>query len=267
VDALKILLVAMAWQGVATSQPMADSPRFVETIVPALAYNAACSSSVSVQNLASRDVWLQIEAHRSDGALVALEGHEVNEFLLAAGESGAYKLRLKDDPGDAWVKIRERIPSPGLSPAIAISGVTECVGANELSTADRVVAYPLTNPRFSEPAEKFSGEAILLINASEQPARAWACESPVGYYSVPSTTAAPARSHPLCSAEFEVQIAPFGTRRFPIRGAPDSSFLLETRGDHIVLQMLKPVKNSVRLYSVDSSISFGEEAPGSVVKP
>ena len=260
---LNITLVAIALQAASPS-----STRVVETILPALVYNASCSSTVSVQNLADRAVWLQLEAHRSDGALVPLEGHAGNEFRLAAGESGAYKLRVKDDPGDAWVKIREWIPSQDLSPAIAISGATECIAGDELSTADRVVAYPLANPWFAGPAQELAGEAILLINASEQPARALVCESSVGYYALPATPAAPAQSHRICSTEFEVQIAPFGTRRFPIGGGTNSSFSLETRGDHIVLQMLKPLKNSVRLYSVDSSIQFGEEAKSDpAVKP
>jgi hypothetical protein len=222
--------------------------RVVETILPALVYNSSCASTVALQNLSNRSVSVEIEAHRSDGALVPLEGNGRNEIQLSAGESGAYKLRLKDDPGDAWVKIREKIPSAELSPAIAISGVTECIAGDELTSADRVVAYPVANPWYSGASKE--PEVILLVNASEQPARASVCASPVGYYMLPK-----ALPHAICSTEFEVQIAPFGTRRFPVDGEPYS---LKTQGDHIVLQMLKPVKSQVQLYSVDSSIKFGD---------
>jgi hypothetical protein len=240
---------------------MSSASRVVETILPALAYNSACSSTVSLQNLADRAVFLDLEGHRSDGALVPLEGRSGTALRLAPGESGAYKLQIKEDAGDAWVKIRERVPAPDLSPGIAVGGFTECVSANELFTAERLVAYPTANPWLTAPSAEIAGEAILVINVSEQPAEASVCYSSAGYYAVPATPRAPARFRPICSTESEVQIAPFGARRFQIGGESNSTFSLRTRGAQMVLQMLKPVKNSVRLYSVDSTIKFGEEVP------
>src|ERR1035441_4467150 len=88
----------------AAVSPMSGSSRVVETILPALAYNAAFSSTVSLQTLANRTVFLDLEAHRSDGALVPLEGRSGTALRLAPGESGAYKLQLKEDPGDTWIE-------------------------------------------------------------------------------------------------------------------------------------------------------------------
>ena len=242
-----------------STPPAADSPRVFETVLPALAYSASCSSTVSLRNVAGRAVSLEIEAHRSDGALVAIDNDAGSDIQLAPGESGHFKLHIDNDAGDAWALIRERVPSAGLSPAVAVSGVTECLAGNELSRAAREVAYPRLNPKFSGQADALAGEVLLLVNASEEPASAWVCESSVGYYMLPPTPEGPARSRPICSTEFETQIAPFGTRRFPIGEGSAANFFLESRGDRIVLQMLKPLRSSVRLFSVDSSITFGDE--------
>ena len=40
-----------------------------------------------------------------------------------------------------------------------------------------------------------------------------------------------------------------------------SYFSMKTWGDSIVLQMLRPAKEGVRLYTVDSTIKFGGEVP------
>jgi hypothetical protein len=39
-------------------------------------------------------------------------------------------------------------------------------------------------------------------------------------------------------------------------------FSIRTRGRGIVLQMMRPVEPSVRLFRVDSSVQFGSEVPG-----
>lgn len=239
----------------------AEVPRVFETVLPALTYSPGCSSTVSLRNLSGRDVSVDVEAHRSDGALVAVDEGSGGGLELAPGQSTHFKLDLADDPGDAWVLVRERVPAAELSAAVAVSGVTECITGNELSTAVREVAFPRVNPKFSGQADAHAGKVLLLVNASEQPASAWVCEAAVGYYTLPGTAERPVHTRPLCAAEYETQIGPFGTRRFPLGENPAGGFLLESRGRRIVLQMLKPARTHVRLYAVDSAITYGGEVP------
>jgi hypothetical protein len=56
-----------------------------------------------------------------------------------------------------------------------------------------------------------------------------------------------------------VQVPPFGTRQFPIQHDRNIYFSLKTEGSGIVLQMLRPLDSTVRLYTVDSTITFGHE--------
>jgi hypothetical protein len=97
---------------------------------------------------------------------------------------------------------------------------------------------------------------ISFINTSERAAKAAACYSAGGLYSVPERGT---ELLPVCSAAFEVQIPPFGSREFPVERDGSSHFSLKTVGDAIVLEMLRPVEANVRVYEVDSSIKFGEE--------
>jgi len=60
---------------------------------------------------------------------------------------------------------------------------------------------------------------------------------------------------------FDVQVPPFGTREFPVERQGNSYFSLKTRGDSVVLQMLRPANEGVLVYTVDSTIKFGGEVP------
>lgn len=158
--------------------------------------------------------------------------------------------------------MRERIPSPQLSPVIAVSGATECVIGNQLRTTAREVAYPTRNPWFSGDVAGIRGEVISLINASERAAKASACYSSGGLFSLPSETHTPELT-PICSTAFKAQIPPFGARQFPVEREGSSHFTLKTEGSAIVLQMLRPLEASVKVYTVDSTIKFGSEVPKS----
>ncbi len=48
--------------------------RIVESVLPALSYGQSCWSTVDLQNLGDRVVIVEIEGHRSTGALVPLAG-------------------------------------------------------------------------------------------------------------------------------------------------------------------------------------------------
>ena len=237
----------------------AQTERSVESVLPSLTYGPACWSSVDLQNLSDRTVTLDLESHRASGALVPLADHPQVGVSLAPGERASYRLQIDEETGSAWVRVREKIPEPQLSPVVAISGHTECVGDNNLKTTAREVAFPSRNPWFSSEVEELHGNVISLVNTSERPARASLCYSAGNLYSLPSRTHSTAELTPICSSSFDVQIPPFGARQFPVEREGNSAFSMKTQGDAIVLQMLRPLDTKVKIYSVDSSIKFGGE--------
>lgn len=238
-----------------------SAERVVESILPSLAYGPTCWSSVNVQNLGNRTVAVDLEAHRASGALVGLAGHPEMTIQLAPGERGAYKLQIEEETTGAWIKVRERIPSPVLSPVVAVWGATECVIGNELHNAAREVAYPTRNPWFSADVTDRRGEVILLVNAAERTAKASACYSSGGLYSIPDAAHPSSDLSPICSGTLAVQIPPFGTFQFPVERDGNSRFTLKTTGEAIALQMLRPLAATVKMYSVDSTVTFGGEVP------
>lgn len=159
------------------------------------------------------------------------------------------------------MRVRETIPSPQLSPVLAVSGTTECVAADELHTTVREVAAPVRDPWFSGNVSHGDDGIIALINTSERPAWVRGCYSYGVLYSVPHGDHPEAELTPLCSETIQELVTPFGSRQFPVDRGGNSHFSLTTRGDAIVLQMLRPAKTSVKVYQVDSTITFGKEVP------
>lgn len=234
----------------------AGQERVVESIVPALAYGHFCSSTVELQNLSDRATQVEVEGHKASGALAALAGHPDNAVVLGPRERSSYKLQIEQETVGAWVKVRERVPSPRQSPVVAVSAAVECVAGNELRTQAREVAYTTRNPWFSSDVADLHGGVILLINASEHAVKAAACYSSGTLFSKGD-----AELKPVCSTAFDVQVPPFGSREFPVERDGSSYFSLKTQGNAIVLEMLRPVEATVRMYAVDSTIQFGSEVP------
>ena len=234
--------------------------RVVESILPSLDYGPMCWSSLELQNLGNREVAADIEPHRASGGLVALAGQGQLSMRLNAGERANYRLEIQEETGRAWVKIRERIPSPEFSPVIAVTGRAECAEDNQLRSTPREVAYPTRNPWFTGDIEEMHGNLISLVNTSEVAARASLCYSAGNLYSMPTNSRAKAELTLICSEAFDVQIPPFATRQFPVEHEGNSHFSIKTQGQAIVLQMLRPSTTGVRVYSVDSTIKFGGEA-------
>ena len=234
----------------------ASKERVVESVLPSLEYGPACWSSVDLQNLGDRAVLLDIEAHRASGALVALVDHPRVSAELAAGERVSYRLEIAEETGSAWVRVREHVPSTATSPVIAVSGHTECVVDNQLRTSAREVAFPLRSPSFSSDIDEIHGDLVSMVNTSEIAAQVSLCYSEGNLYSVSGRAFTP-----ICSSAFDVQVPPFGARRFPVEREGSSHFSMKTRGNAIVLQMLKPVGTGMKTFAVESSIKFGEEAP------
>lgn len=234
--------------------------RWIETILPGFLYSSSCWSTVDLHNLGARPVEVEVEGHRASGALAPLLGHREMTVRLAPGEQASYRLDIADETTDAWVKLREKIPSPALSPVVAVSGKIDCTAANELHTASREVAYPTRNPWFSEDLSELGhGGVILMINSTERTALVSACYSAGSSFTMPGSA-----QQPLCSTALNVQIPPFGSREFPVERGENTHFSLNTRGEAIVLQMLRVSDPSLRLYKVDSTITFGSEAAPSL---
>jgi hypothetical protein len=231
--------------------------RIVDSVVPALAYGPACSSSLQLQNLSDRPVVVDLEGHKPGGALVPVIGHAEIAIRLSPRERSSYKLQIEEETGAAWAKVRERVPSPRLGPVVAVSGATECISGNQLKTAGREVVYPLQNPWFSGDVDGLPGALVSLINTSEHAVTAAGCYSSGTLVSTPAAI----ELRPVCNYSFEVQVPPFGAREFPVGRDGNSHFSLRTRGSAIVLEMLRPSEPAVKLYTVDSTIQFGSEVP------
>src|ERR1700689_3405023 len=103
----------------ATLSPSAEPIRTVESVLPALAYGPSCWSSLDLHNLGDRVVAVEVEAHRASGALVALVGHPSVVLSLTPGETVSYRLEIQEETGDAWVKVREQVPSQRLCRVVA----------------------------------------------------------------------------------------------------------------------------------------------------
>ena len=258
---LLCLLVCLppAREGLAQAGPR---ERVVESIVPWLAYNSSCWSAVELQNLGNREVAAEVEAHKSSGALAPLAGPSGIQVRLRAGEHAEYKLQLPEETTGAWVRVREKIPAPQLSAVLAVSGATECLAADELHTTVRDVAWPMRNPWFSADVSGGDDGIIALINASERPVRVYGCYAFGVLYSMPHSHSSSAEPTPVCSETIQEMIPPFGSRQFPVARGGNSHFSLTTWGDAIVMQMLRPAGTGVRVYRVDSKITFGEEVRG-----
>ena len=238
-----------------------DRERVVESVLPSLDYGPTCWSSIDLQNLGDREVTVDIEPHRASGGLVALVGRKQFTVRLSAGERDSYRLEIQEETGRAWVKIREKIPSPQLNAVVAVNGRAECAVENQLRSTPREVAYPTANPWFSGDIEEMHGNVISLVNTSEFAAQASLCYSAGNLYSLPSDSRGPAAElTPICSASFNIQIPPFASRQFPVEHEGNSHFSMKTQGEAIVLQMLRPLETGVKIYSVDSTIKFGGEA-------
>ncbi len=228
-------------------------PRVIVSIVPALEYGRSCTSSVELRNLSERGVHLEVEAHRTMGGLVPLSGRPGEHVDLAPYEHVALRLEVEGESGTGWVQVRESLPA-GMSPSVAVQGVTECVAGDRLRREVRDVAFPTRGPWFSGDVADLEGSELSLINTSDSAVTASGCYSSGSLFSNPG-----GELQPVCSASFHVQVPPFGTRRFPVRRENSSHFSVRTQGAGIVLQMLRPVDASVRLYKVDSTIQFGGE--------
>lgn len=255
----RFLPILGALLSLAASACAADQARLVTSILPSLDYGAACWSTVTLANLGDRVETVEIEAHRAGGGLVGLADLDEMVLHLNPGERVSHRLEITDESGIGWLKVRERIPSPKLSPVIAVSGLSECTIDNQLRSTPRQLSYPTRNPWFSGDIEEMQGNMITVVNTSERAAQAFLCYSQGNLYSVPTGAQTKSDLTLVCSKAFDVQIPPYATRQFPVHRDDRTHFEIKTQGDAIVLQMMRPVAAGVKVYSVDSTVKFGGE--------
>ncbi|HEX3744509.1 MAG TPA: hypothetical protein VHW09_11285 [Bryobacteraceae bacterium] len=248
--ALLFALIALA--------PVYGQERQVESVVPALAFGGKCRSTVTMQNLGDRVVLADLEAHKPGGALAPIEGHSSVGLRLKPGERVSYRPEIDEETESGWVKVREHVPSRGLDPVLAVSGATECVIGNELKNVGRDVVYPTRNPWFSGDVSELNGALMSLINTTERAATASLCYSAGNLFYLPGKVPS-ADLLPVCSDAFDVQIPPFGAREFPVSRDGSTHFSLKTQGTALVIEMLRPLGASIKMYTVDSTIHFGGE--------
>ena len=173
-----------------------ERERVVESVLASLSSGPMCSSTVALQNLSDRPVAVEVEAHKSSGALVPLVGHPEILVRLKPGELGSYKLQIDEESTGAWINVRERIPSTRLKSVVAVGGKTDCVIGDQLRTSHRQVTYPTRNPWFAGDVAQLGGGLVSLINTSEHAVTAWLCYSTGGLYSVPGETRPSAELQP-----------------------------------------------------------------------
>jgi hypothetical protein len=246
-----MLLPLLVWIFAVPVEPV------METVLPALAYGRACVSTIQLQNLGETRVMVELEGHRGTGALAALVGLPVRVVSLKPGERGVYKLSIEDEDPNAWVKIRERLKSPHTSPAVAVSGATVCQDGTAPHSATRQIAYASRNPWFAGEISEMPGAVLTLVNLSATPAQVSLCYSSGTLIGMPDGSAAGRELRALCSSTQEVQVPGYGTRQFPVDRDGNSYFALRTRGESLVLQMLRPAAEAPNLFRVDSSVQFG----------
>jgi hypothetical protein len=245
----------------AAQAPSGESPRIIESVLPALPYGPACATEIDLHNLSDREVTVELEGHRASGALVGLAGLPGTTLRLAPHQRGKFRLEISEETTGAWAKVRERGP-PGLAPAVAVSAASECISGDQLRNVRRDVAFPQRNPWFDSDVAALAGGMVSMINTAATGALARLCYSSGNLFSVPDRGLPPGSLAPICSLAFDVLIPPFGAREFPVEREGNSRFTLRTLGPAIVLEMLRPLDANTRIYRVDSSIRFDGEPGG-----
>lgn len=229
-----------------------------ESVVASLAYGSGCSSTVTLQNLSDRTVVVELEGHRESGALAPVVD-AAGSIRLTPHARGEYRLDIDDEDDNSWIKVRERVPDNGMSPVIAVRASSECAAGNQLRSVARSVArevvFPMRNPWFSGDVAEMPQNVVSVINTSESAVRVTGCYSSGSLYSVGG-----GELQPVCNDTIDAQIPAFGSRRYAVTRNGNTHFSLKVRGNGVVLEMLRPSVESRRIFAVDSSIKFGEEA-------
>jgi len=230
--------------------------RYADSVVPALTYSRACSTTVEIRNMGDRPVDALLEPHRESGSLVELTEQSGMALQLAPGAQKSFTLKIPEATESAWLLVREIVPLAQASPVLAIEGKTNCTAGNQLHTAMREVTHASANPWFDGDVGEMPGARLAVVNTSGVAAIATGCYSGGILIANPNVPGGAALV-PLCSHVFRQQIPPYSARQYPVEREGNSHFSLHTSGRGIALQLLRLLDAGTQLYQVDSSISFG----------
>jgi hypothetical protein len=178
-------------------------------------YGPACFSEIELHNLSDRDVTVELEGHRASGALVGLAGLPGNVIRLVPHQRGTYKLEIREETDEAWVKVRERAP-PDLAPAGAVGAARERISGDQLRRVRRDVAFPRRNPWFDSDISSAPEGELYLINTMPEGALVSLCYSMGKLYSVAGRSRRDGDLSPICSQAFDLLIPAYGACQFPI---------------------------------------------------
>jgi hypothetical protein len=220
-----------------------------QSVLPALTYSHACSTTIELRNLGEYDVDARVEPHRESGSLVALAEQTGLIVHLAPGEEKKLTLKLSEATENAWALVS------GFT--VAVSGTTNCVAGNRTNSALREVAHASANPWFEGDIEEMPGARLAVVNTSEATVVVTGCYSGGVLISNPNVPDG-GTLRPLCTRQFREQIPPFSARQYPVLRDGNTHFSLHATGPGIALQMLRLLDAGTNLFQVDSSISFSK---------
>jgi hypothetical protein len=250
------LLMAVSLGGFAL---YAEQGRVIVSVLSPMAYGPSCWSNVELQNLGTTDVAVNVEGHKGSGALVALTGASSVSVKVAPAQKVTLRLQVPGEESlEGWVRVSETMPVAADSPAIAVSGETECLANDKLTTVPQTVAFPTRNPWLTAYVKDLAARVVMILNASNEAATAKACYSRGSTVSRPRENGTGGEPMPVCIEELMMQIPPFGTAIVPAEREANSQFSIETRGESLVLRVLLPQREGVKAYTVDSTVTFGQ---------
>lgn len=259
-----LLLAAVCLGGFALR---AEQGRLIVSVLAPLAYGPNCWSNVRLQNLGTTAASVQVEGHKGSGALVALVG--AASVSVTVAPAGQLTLRLQvpgEESLEGWVKVSETVPVSAPGPAIAVSGETECVASDKLTTVPQTVAFPTRDPwltlgltlGLTSGVSEVGDRVAMLLNVANQTATARACySSGIAVSGYPPNSKIGGELKPVCT-EVLMQIPPFGIRMIPVAREGNSRFSIEAKGESLVLRVLLPQRDGIKTYTVDSSVKFGQ---------
>ena len=237
----------------------AEQGRVIVSVLSPMAYGPNCWSNVELQNLGMTDVTVNVEGHKGSGALVALVGSSSVWVKVAPTRKVTLRLQVPGEESlEGWVRVSETIPAAVQGPAIAVSGETECLANEKLTTVPQTVAFPTRNPWLTADVKDLARRVVMILNASNEAATAKVCYSRGSTVSRPGENGTGGEPMPVCIEALAMQIPPFGTTMAPAEREGNSKFSIETRGEALVLRVLLPQREGIKAYTVDSTVTFGQ---------
>jgi hypothetical protein len=241
----------------------AEQRRVIVSVLSPMAYGPNCWSNVELQNLGTRDVAVNVEGHKGSGALVALVGSPSVLLTVALAQKVTLRLQVPgEESPEGWVRVSETIPAAAQGAAIAVSGQTECLADDKLTTVPQTVAFPTRNPWFTADVKDLRERSVMILNVSDEAATAKACYSSGTTVSLSRGSGTGGDPILVCIETLLLQIPPFGTTTVPVARGGNSQFSIKTRGESLVLRVLLPQSGGMKTYTVDSTVKFGQPLDG-----